>query len=58
MTEKKKCGQCANLAMSEWSKVLGACMMRRVGMDGFMPRHIGDRACLLYREKEAQDGRG
>ena len=48
MTDKK-CGQCDNLARIKRFKTLGACMVRTVGMDGFMPRHVGDRACPLFR---------
>lgn len=53
-----KCGKCRNFAKSNMSETVGACMARTVGVDYYIRRHVGDRACLLYREKEAQDGRG
>ena len=51
MTDKK-CGQCDNLARTKRFKTVGACMVRKVGMDWLMPRHIGDRACPAFKEKE------
>ena len=49
-----KCGKCKNFAKSSLSETSGACMARTVGLDYYIRRHAGDRACLLFREKEAK----
>lgn len=53
----KKCGQCDNLARSKRFKTVGACMVRTAGIDCYIRRHVGDRACLLFRDEgEGQNG--
>jgi hypothetical protein len=48
--KNKKCGQCGNLAKSPRFKNVGACMVRTAGIDWHIKRHVGDRACLLFKD--------
>lgn len=51
MTEKK-CGQCDAFAQSARSAPYGACTVRTAGIDWYIRRHVGSKACPAFRERK------